>query len=58
VGLRRVALTADKAGEILARHWTARTADSLTALDLPPCVPFRQGAEETWEWYRAQGWLR
>jgi nucleoside-diphosphate-sugar epimerase len=58
LGLRRVALTADKADEILARHWTARTADSLAALGLPPCVRFRQGAEETWAWYRSQGWLR
>jgi nucleoside-diphosphate-sugar epimerase len=58
LGLRSVALTADKATEILARHWTARTAESLAELGLPPCVRFRQGAEETWAWYRSQGWLR
>ena len=44
VGFRKVAMTSDKAGELLARHWTARTAGSLEALGLPGYVPFAQGA--------------
>ncbi|MGE5235929.1 MAG: NAD-dependent epimerase/dehydratase family protein [Acidobacteriota bacterium] len=57
VGFRSVAMTSDKATELLARHWTARTADSLEALGVPGFVPFAQAAAATWEWYRAQGWL-
>jgi nucleoside-diphosphate-sugar epimerase len=57
LGWRRLPLTADKARELLARHWTARTADSLAALGLVETMPFREGAERTWSWYRARGWL-
>lgn len=57
LGLRRVALTADKARELIARHWTARTADSLAELGLDAGVPFEQGAAATWAWYRQRGWL-
>lgn len=57
VGFRTVAMTSDKAGELLARHWTARTAGSLEALGLGGHVPFAQGAGVTWEWYRRQGWI-
>jgi len=56
-GWRRLPLTADKGRELLARHWTARTADSLAALGLVETLPFPEGAERTWSWYRARGWL-
>lgn len=58
MGFRGVAMTGDKAREMLARHWTARTADSLAALGLKGWVEFFDGARETWEWYRNQGWVR
>jgi nucleoside-diphosphate-sugar epimerase len=58
LGWRRLALTADKSRELLARHWTARTADSLETLGIEASKPFRKGAETTWLWYRNQGWLR
>jgi len=58
LGLRRVAMTRDKAREILARHWTARTSESLQALGLGECIPFNEGASQTWAWYREEGWLR
>ena len=58
IGFRRLALTSDKSRELLARHWTARTADSLETLGIEASKPFHEGAAEAWEWYRDQGWLR
>jgi uncharacterized protein YbjT (DUF2867 family) len=58
LGLRRIALTSDKSRELLARHWTARTTDSLNSLGITIWKPFREGAEITWDWYRKSGWLR
>ncbi len=58
LGWRRLALTSDKSRELLARHWTARTADSLETLGIKALRPFHAGAAETWDWYRNQGWLR
>jgi nucleoside-diphosphate-sugar epimerase len=58
LGWRRLALTSDKSRELLARHWSARTADSLETLGVKVSKPFREGAETTWLWYRNQGWLR
>lgn len=58
LGWRRLALTSDKSRELLARHWTARTVDSLETLGVKASKPFREGAETTWLWYRNQGWLR
>jgi nucleoside-diphosphate-sugar epimerase len=58
VGLRRIALTSDKSRELLARHWTARTADSLETLGIKSYTRFSDGSAETWKWYRNQGWLR
>jgi nucleoside-diphosphate-sugar epimerase len=58
LGLRRIALTSDKSRELLARHWTARTTDSLGNLGITVWKPFREGAEITWNWYRKQRWLR
>jgi hypothetical protein len=57
VGWSGFALTADKARELVARHWTARTADSLRALGIDGCTGFRDGAARGWAWYRDQGWL-
>lgn len=57
LGLRRVAMTSDKARELLARHWTARTAESLAALGLAGFVPFGVGAAATWDWYREHRWV-
>jgi nucleoside-diphosphate-sugar epimerase len=57
VGFRKIAMTSDKAGELLSRHWTARTAGSLEVLGLPGYVGFAQGAGVTWAWYRQQGWV-
>jgi len=58
VGWRRLPLTGDKARELLARHWTARTADSLLALGVDHHTGFRDGASCSWAWYRDRGWLR
>jgi nucleoside-diphosphate-sugar epimerase len=57
LGLRGVAMTSDKARELLARHWTARTEDSLAALGLGGTVPLRAGFAATWTWYRESGWV-
>ena len=57
LGLRGVAMTSDKARELVARHWTARTADSLAILGLPGVVPLSAGFAATWTWYRQSGWL-
>jgi len=57
-GLVHSPLTRDKAREIVARHWTLRTADSLRDLGLEAPIPFPDGARSTWAWYRRQEWLR
>jgi nucleoside-diphosphate-sugar epimerase len=57
LGWRRLALTADKSRELLARHWTSRTADSLRDLGVGDLTPFGRGAASTWSWYRIRGWL-
>lgn len=57
LGFRKVALTSDKATELLARHWSSRTAASLEALGLGGFVPFDVGAAATWDWYRRHGWV-
>ena len=58
LGMRRIAMTPDKARELIARHWTADSSGSLKALGLAPVVRFADGAHETWAWYRKQRWLR
>jgi hypothetical protein len=50
-------LTLDKATELLARHWSAKTRGSLAALGLGEGVGFADGAAATWEWYRSRGWV-
>jgi nucleoside-diphosphate-sugar epimerase len=58
LGFSRVAMTRDKARELTARHWTARTSASLRELGLSEWVEFPTGAVETWKWYRRAGWVR
>jgi nucleoside-diphosphate-sugar epimerase len=55
LGFHRVAMTSDKATELLARHWTARTQESLAELGLPGGTAFVDGARVTWSWYRLHG---
>ncbi len=50
-------LTPDKARELLASHWVARTAGSLEALRLCTPLAFAEGARTTWSWYRARRWV-
>jgi nucleoside-diphosphate-sugar epimerase len=57
LGMRRVPFTTDKAREMVACHWSARTGESLAALGLDGFVPFEAGATATWAWYRDQGWV-
>ncbi len=57
MGARRAALTSDKARELLARHWVARTEDSLRALGVGGTVSLRDGFAATWAWYREAGWV-
>lgn len=57
VGWHRMPLTGDKARELLARHWTARTADSMSELGIDRLTGFADGAARSWMWYRDQGWL-
>ncbi len=58
IGMRRIALTSDKARELVARHWSSQTAQSLAALDLKGYVGLAAGAAETWAWYRRHGWVK
>lgn len=57
LGARGVAMTSDKARELLARHWSSATLPSLRRLGLPGYVPFDVGARATWAWYRRHGWV-
>lgn len=58
LGFTRVAMTRDKAHELTARHWTARTSESVRRLGLKEWVEFPAGAARTWRWYRGVGWVR
>jgi nucleoside-diphosphate-sugar epimerase len=57
LGMRGIAMTTDKACELVARHWSARTVESLETLGLEGFVPFEAGAAATWTWYRDHGWV-
>ncbi|MEW6335965.1 MAG: NAD-dependent epimerase/dehydratase family protein [Acidobacteriota bacterium] len=57
VGARSVAITSDKARELLARHWSAESGPSLRALGLDGFIPFASGAAQAWAWYRERDWL-
>lgn len=56
-GWSRLPLTSDKARELLARHWTAETADSMRALGVDQLMAFPEGAAHCWSWYRDRGWV-
>jgi len=58
LGWRRIALTSDKTRELLAKHWTAQTADSLETLGITASTPWSEGVVTAWEWYRNRGWLK
>ena len=57
VGWKRLPLTGDKARELLARHWTARTVESMRELGVDRQTRFPDGALQTWSWYRDRGWV-
>lgn len=57
LGLHSVPITPDKAGELLARHWTADTRASLATLGVGDGRDLAEGGRLTWRWYRAAGWL-
>jgi nucleoside-diphosphate-sugar epimerase len=57
LGIRGVPMTSDKARELVARHWTARTEDSLRSLGLGGSVSPGDGFAVTWAWYRENGWV-
>jgi len=57
VGWQRLPLTRDKARELLARHWTSRTVESMRELGIERQTAFPEGAAQTWSWYRDRGWL-
>lgn len=48
---------ADKAREILAGDWLCEPALMQKHLDLPLPSPLEYEMQETWNWYRQQGWL-
>lgn len=56
-GADRVAMTPDKAVELLARHWTLETASSLAILGLGRQADLPEALRMTWSWYRTAGWL-
>lgn len=58
LGSRNVAMTPDKAREIVARHWTSDTRGSMEALGIGDWTEVADGARDTWAWYRKQRWLR
>ena len=58
LGFHRVAMTRDKARELLAHQWTAQTRPSLEALGIREWTRFPDGARFSWQWYREHGWLR
>jgi hypothetical protein len=58
LGFHRVAMTRDKARELLARHWTADTRASLEQIGILESTRFPDGARQSWAWYRRHGWLR
>ncbi len=57
LGMRSVAMTSDKARELLARHWSSQTGPSMAALGLDGFVPAEAGTARTWAWYRERGWV-
>ena len=50
-------LTVEKAEELLA-SWEVSTERAESAFGFVSQIPFEQGARETFQWYRENGWLR
>jgi len=49
-------LTREKAGELLA-SWEVDTSKARTELGFEAAIPFPEGARQTYDWYRKEGWL-
>lgn len=49
-------LTVEKAAELLA-WWEISTEKARRDLGFESSIPFAQGAKETYQWYRKEGWL-
>jgi len=50
-------LTREKAKELLM-SWEVSTVKARKSFDFESRIPFAQGAEETYQWYREKGWLK
>jgi 2-alkyl-3-oxoalkanoate reductase len=50
-------LTRDKCNELFAAHWVCDASDTRRDLGWEPTVSFEEGAKQTAEWYRNEGWL-
>ncbi len=47
----------EKADEMLQDAWICDVSDTQAALGEPLTTAFREGARETWEWYRRERWI-
>ena len=50
-------LTREKAAELLA-SWEVSTAKAFNTFGFQSEISFKDGSEETYKWYREQGWLK
>jgi nucleoside-diphosphate-sugar epimerase len=51
-------ITRGRIHELMANDWACDISRAREELGFTPSVPLADGLRETWEWYRAQGWLR
>jgi nucleoside-diphosphate-sugar epimerase len=49
--------TADKVNELTAKYWLVNPSKIERDLGFRSWTPFREGVEETVDWYREKGWL-
>jgi nucleoside-diphosphate-sugar epimerase len=47
----------EKANEMLQEAWLCEVESAQEALGQPFTTAFAEGAQQTWAWYRTQGWL-
>ncbi len=47
----------EKAEEMLQESWLCDVSDTQAALGTPLRTSFADGARETWDWYRREGWI-
>ena len=47
----------EKAAELLQPAWLCDVSATQEGLGAPLSTPFADGARETWDWYRAAGWI-